>query len=56
MFSLGRNMHKKNDGSVVRLYAGTNAKGETRFYEIKDHPSGDPGKVSVDRAGKEYQF
>ncbi len=46
----------KNDGTVVRLYAGTNAQGKTRFYEIKDHPSGDPKRVIVDRAGNEYQF
>ena len=45
----------KNDGSIVRLYSGTNAKGETRFYEIKDK-AGSTTDVTVDRANNEYQF
>ncbi len=44
---------KSNDGSVVRLYSGTNAKGETRFYEVKDK-NGSQTDVVVDRAGNEY--
>ena len=46
---------KDNDGSIVRLYAGTNASGQTKFYEIHDQP-GSTSKVKVDRAGNEYQF
>jgi len=46
---------RKDDGTVVRLYSGTNAKGETRFYEIKDK-AGSKMDVTVDRAGSEYQF
>ena len=45
----------KNDGSVVRLYSGTNAKGKTRFYEIKDR-NGSKTDVIVDRASNEYEF
>jgi hypothetical protein len=45
----------KKDGSVVRLYSGTNAKGETRFFEIKDK-NGSSTDVVVDRANNEYQF
>lgn len=45
----------ENDGSVVRLYAGTSASGQTKFYEIHDRP-GSTSKVTVDRAGDEYEF
>ncbi len=45
----------RDNGTVVRLYSGTNAKGETRFYEIKDK-NGSKTDVVVDRAGNEYQF
>ncbi|TCK03632.1 polymorphic toxin-type HINT domain-containing protein [Marinobacterium mangrovicola] len=45
----------KNDGTVVRLYGGTNAAGNTKFYEIHDQP-GSTSRVKVDRAGSEYQF
>ncbi len=44
-----------NDGTVVRLYSGTNAKGETHFYEVKDK-NGSKTDVIVDRAGNEYEF
>ncbi len=42
-------------GTVVRLYGGTNATGNTKFYEIHDVP-GSTSRVKVDRAGSEYQF
>ena len=45
----------RDNGTVVRLYSGTNAKGETRFYEIKDK-NGSKTDVVVDRANNEYQF
>ena len=44
-----------SDGTVVRLYAGTNKAGETRFYEIKDK-GGSLTDVAVDRKGNEYGF
>ena len=44
-----------NDGSVTRLYSGTNSKGESRFYEIKDKGNSS-SDVKVDRANNEYQF
>jgi len=46
---------RKNDNSIVRLYSGTNAKGETRFYEVKDK-KGSSSDVVVDRVGNEYEF
>ena len=49
------NSLENNDGNVVRLYSGTNAKGETRFYEIKDK-NGSNSDVVVDRAGTDYEF
>ena len=45
----------KNDGTVVRLYGGTNAAGNTNFYEIHDQP-GSTSRVKVDPAGSPYQF
>ncbi len=50
-----RGLEGEGDVRVVRLYAGTNARGETRFYEIRDK-NGSRTDVVVDRAGKEYQF
>ena len=44
-----------NDGSVTRLYSGTNSKGETHFYEIKDNGNSS-SDVKVDRANNEYKF
>lgn len=46
---------KENDGTVVRLYGGTNAAGNTKFYEIHDQP-GSTSRVKVDPAGSPYQF
>jgi len=45
----------ESDGSVVRLYAGASASGQTKFYEIHDGP-GSTSKVTVDRAGDEYEL
>jgi hypothetical protein len=44
-----------DNGNTVRLYAGTNANGKTKFYQIHDQP-GSTSRVKVDRAGNPYQF
>ncbi|GGK65874.1 polymorphic toxin-type HINT domain-containing protein [Amphritea balenae] len=46
---------EKNNGSVVRLYAGTNKAGKTQFYEITDK-DGSTSEVIRAPVGNEYKF